>query len=369
MPRLTLSPLRPQNLAFGLALMACLVSGESAAGVRAIRAEGRAAIAGNDIAGARKSALAEALYDAALQVRARVRGGSHLSTQGVLTEESSIVAEGLIKGYQVTDEHREGTRYVVRIEALADSGEDTCSEGKRTDLDVRAINVRVAPGLPGSVNRMARESISRGIASLAGSSVFRAVDNRDVASARGDARTDYTSLMTAAFPSQAGYTASGSMTVEIQRGDTLLGNVTEISASLTLHLRDDYAQSKAQTLTQSIRIPYRNRIWGTETDFGTAAAVDFTPLWQAMLTDLEKVIGCQPLRAKVLAAEGSFVTLSVGSEHGVKTGDYFLVELPGKKARTWQLLTIQTTTPTFSTARLMKPSPAVPVNALAVMMQ
>ena len=101
------------------AALALLFCDQVMAGTRLVHAVGRAAIANGDVAGARKSALAEALYDAAGQVRMSVRGSTMVSDAGTLREESGIVVSGQLKGYQVLDERREGDhdapRFVARM--------------------------------------------------------------------------------------------------------------------------------------------------------------------------------------------------------------------------------------------------------------
>ena len=124
-----------------------VATGSADAGTRLIHAVGRAAIAGKDIAGARKSALAEALYDAAGQVRMVVRGTSFMSNAGTLHEESGIAVSGLLKGYDVVEEHREGEHYVVTIDALAETDDSECGSVKKADIAIGAIGIRVAQGV------------------------------------------------------------------------------------------------------------------------------------------------------------------------------------------------------------------------------
>ena len=155
-----------------------VATGSADAGTRLIHAVGRAAIAGKDIAGARKSALAEALYDAAGQVRMVVRGTSFMSNAGTLHEESGIAVSGLLKGYDVVEEHREGEHYVVTIDALAETDDSECGSVKKADIAIGAIGIRVAPGLPGAIERQARQSIEGLISELNNQSTLHVIDDR-----------------------------------------------------------------------------------------------------------------------------------------------------------------------------------------------
>ena len=60
--------------------------------------------------------------------------------------------------------------------------------------------------------------------------------------------------------------------------------------------------------------------------------------------------------------------LSVGLEHGVKEGDYFLVTTKNSKGSA-QIVKIEDVGPTQSVARSLKPQPVVPANALATLMR
>ena len=134
--------MRSIRLVVSVAALALICAQHADAGTRLVHAIGRAAIANGDVAAARKSALAEALYDAAGQVRMSVRGSTLVSDQGALREESGIVVSGQLKGYQVLEERREGDHFVVSIDALADTEDGECASSKKSDVAIGAIDVR-----------------------------------------------------------------------------------------------------------------------------------------------------------------------------------------------------------------------------------
>lgn len=353
-----------------LLLGSCLwTAAPAAAGLRVVQGEGYAAIAGNDVARARKAALAEALYNAAGRVKTKIRGAGHLDTRGVMTEESSMLVEGSLRDHRIVQEYREGSRYVVIVEALAETDGSACGT-KRVDLDVRPIAVQVAPGLPGHVLRAARESVDRAVQGLAAGSNFRATDNRDISLAGGTeaARTDYASLLHGGAPNPSGYSISGRLLVERRRQANLLGENVDIVATLTLRLRDNVDGSTVDTITVTRDFNERSRLFGTPFETGSSA-VDLSPVWQAAVAELDAKLGCRPLRAKVLDVNSGFVTLSVGTEHGIRKGDYFLLDLPGRRRGDWQVIQIEEASATMAQGRTLKPAPAVPVDAMATLLQ
>ncbi len=364
--------LRIPSLLVAIGGALCVVSASPAsAGMRLVQGEGYAAIAGNDVAGARKAALAEALYNAAGRVKSKVRGAGHLSTYGVMTEETSVLVEGTLRDHRIVSEHRERGRYVVVIEALADADGESCGT-KKVDLDVRPITVRVAPGLSGAIVKAANESINRGVSGLAAGSNFRATDNRDMPLPGGpdDAARNYAHILNAAAPNPSGYMISGSLIVERRRGGNAVMENTEIVGTLTLKLRDNATGSVIETLVNTHSLPERNRVWGTDIDFGgSSGSPDFAPLWQSAVADLDAKLGCRPLRAKVLDVNAGLVTLSAGAEHGIRAGDYFLLDVQGRRSGNWQVIKIEQTSPTMAWGRTLKTTPAVPVNAMVTLLQ
>ena len=355
------------------ACLGCLLPmQDSEAATRIVHARGAAAIVGNDIASARKAALAEALYDAAGQGQSSVRGASHMSTLGVANEESSILVQGRIRDYQVVEEKREGGRYVVTIDALADNKDDLCKTGRKFDLELRSMSVNVAPGLSGHVQKQAEDSVERALYKMVDSEGFRVEDRRNLyQSSRQSSPNQYQSIITGQVPINmvGGYSVNGTMVVERTRRDTLALNITALKATVTLRLTDTLTGQMAPTVQKTMEMPIKKRVWGSNYDTLLIEAADFEGLWDKVADGLQEMLECQPLRARVIEVSGSNARLSVGNRNGIKAGDYFLVEFPGQKGQGWQLMVIESTGPTTSVARMMKPTPVVTRNATAVLMQ
>ena len=362
-------------LAAGLSLVALA---QAQAGHRLVQGEGRAVISGKDLSSARKSALADALYDAASKLESRVRGASLIDTKGVLKEESSMLVGGRFSGYHILFEGREGGSFVVRIEALGLTEEESCS-GKRVDLDIREVRTRVAPGVQGHVQANVAEGLARGIDLLGNGTAFRISDQRHLRQTSGDERTnrsqyDYMAQMTNSLPSKAGFSLSGGLIVERVRADGALTNVTDIVVRLSMVLKDNYTGARIAEIRREMVTPDRRTVFGWESVVGLTAApriqpkLDLTPLFEQVRDDLETELACKPLRAMVQESENGGLVLSAGLEHGVERGDYFLVTLPNS-GNEWQVIRIDDATALQSVARTLKAKPGIPVNALATLMR
>jgi len=345
---------------------------QAQAGQRLVQGEGRAVISGKDLSVARKAALADALYDAATKLQSHVRGASLIDTRGVLQEESSMLVGGRFSGYHILFEGREGGAFIVRIEAVGVTDEEACG-GKRVDLDIREIRTRVAPGIQGQVQRNVAEGLSRGLARLGDGTVFRIADQRHLRQTPGDERTkrsqyDYMAQMTSSQPSAAGFSLSGGIIVETVRRDTALTNVTDIAVRLSMTIKDNYTGARIKDINQEIMVADRRSVFGLESLVGLTAATPPQPHVDRVLEDLETELACKPLRALVQESDKGEVILSVGLEHGVSRGDYFLVTLPNASSE-WQVIRIDDVTPSQSIARTLKAKPGIPVNALATLMR
>jgi len=362
-------------LAAGVSLAAFA---QAQAGQRFVQGEGRAVLAGKDLSTARKAALADALYDAASKIDSRVRGASLIDTDGALKEESSMLVAGRFSGYHVVFEGREGGAYIVRVEAVGLTDEEACS-GKRVDLDIREIRTRVAPGVQGQVQRNVAEGLSRGIEALGEASGFRISDQRYLRQTRGDERThrsqyDYMAQLTNSMPSPAGFSISGNVIVEMARRDRALVNVTDIVVRMSLTLKDNYTGARIRDIHREMVVPDKRMVFGVESMLGLTSTphvqprVDLAPLFEEVRDDLEEELACKPLRAVVRSSEKGDIVLSVGLEHGVQRGDYFMVTLPNTN-NDWQVIRIDDVTPTESIARTLKAKPGIPLNALATLMR
>jgi hypothetical protein len=356
---------------------AFLVAGFSfaQAGFKVVTGEGRAAVAGS-VDAARKAALAEALYDAAGKLGVKLRGFSHVDASGALREETSSLVDGRFKGYQILREGREGASFFVSVEAVGEVEQEVCS-GKRVDLNLREVLVRAAPGVPGHVLSAMNESLARAPALLGEGGTFRVADQRFLGRPRGAERlraseTDYYAQLLGETPSPGGYSISGTMVVERERRDNLVANVTDFVVTLNLKLRDNFSGAQIGDVVQRIAIRDRRTLFGLDEAFTPAPVVNLEPLFTKARAQLEAALACKPLRAVVVEAGARGLVLSVGQEHGVEVGDYFLVYLQSGRqtpGSAWQIVRIDEVTPDKALARAMKATPTIPTNALAVLMR
>jgi len=359
-------------LTLGIAVMASI--GSADAGTRLIHAVGRAAIASKDITAARKSALAEALYDAAGQVRMVVRGSSFLSQAGTIHEESGIAVSGLLKGYQIVEEHREGDHYIVTIDALAETNDGECGSNKKSDIIIGGIDVRVAPGLAGGIERQAREGIEALIDAVKEQPALHVIDDRrfhPVAQKSSSVGQNmaYLAVVSGHVNNPGGYTLGGKILLERVKADTFLLADAMIEVTAELELVDNVSGAVKARISEHVRLPLDKHLWGTDVALPQEETSELDGLWHVIASDISEHVGCESLRAVITAVSGNRATISAGAVNGVKAGDFFLVELPSLDRNSWQLIRVESAGSAQSVARLMKPTPAIAPNSVAILLQ
>ena len=362
------------RLLYSLALVSAIWSSTAYAGTRLIHAIGRAAIAGKDTTAARKSALAEALYDAAGQVRMVIRGSSFLSQAGTIHEESGIAVSGSLKGYQIVDEHREGDHYVVAIDALAEADDGECTSTKKSDISIGGIGVRVAPNIAGAVERQARGGIESLISALNEQPSIHVIDDRRYhpvapTSATVGQNMTYLAAVAGHVSSPGAYTLAGTINLDLVRTDTVIIGSSAINVTAELQLIDNVTGAVKQNFSEHATLALDRHVWGIDIALPQKADRGLDGIWQSIAEQVSEQLGCESLRAVVTHISGNRATLSAGSVNGIKPGDFFLVELPSQERNSWQLIRVESASAGQSVARLMKAAPAIPPNSVAVLLQ
>ena len=154
----------------------------------------------------------------------------------------------------------------------------------------------------------------------------------------------------------------------------MLTNVTDVVVRLSFTVKDNYTGARVNEIRRELVVADRRTIMGVENMLGLTPSrgsqpqIDTAPLFEQVREDLEEALACKPLRALVLDEEDGKISLSVGLEHGIQPGDYFLVSLPNV-GNEWQVIRIEDATPSRSIARAMKAKPGIPVNSLATLMR
>jgi hypothetical protein len=176
--------------------------------------------------------------------------------------------------------------------------------------------------------------------------------------------------LTDSRPHLAGYSASGEILVETTRRDNYVANITDVTVTVALQLKDNYTGARIGSIRRSKSYADRRTIFGVEPALmpKQQAQIDMGALFDEVRAELEDKLACQPLRAAVLESDRGQLTLSVGLEHGVKEGDYFLVTTKNSKGAS-QIVKIEEVGPVQSVARSLKPQPVVPANVLATLMR
>jgi|GEM_PF-6044813 len=360
-------------IALSLMAAAAFAGSPAEATLRVVKGEGWAPISGNATATARERALAAALYDAASRLQTKVRGASQLNTQGRLTEEMTATVAAQLKGYEIIKDGQMGSNWMIVVEAIGEGeNEGPCDSNRRVDLDMRHVSIRVAPGIQGHANAAIYEGLARGVEMLASGGTYVVSDQRFLPPLRGAERNhasslDYMTQVSGALPSVSGYSVSGTIIAEIDRGDYYIAQRTAVTISINLKLRDNFNGVTIAHIQEQQVIPGSTTVYGLpRSGFDNFPKVNTIPLFQKVQDALDSVLACKPLRAVVIAKNGGKLVLSAGLDNGVQPGDYFLVNPKGRES--WQILKIEDASAGRSIARPIRPGREVPVNSLVEML-
>ena len=169
-------------------------------------------------------------------------------------------------------------------------------------------------------------------------------------------------------PSLSGYSLSGDILVERIRNDGLLTSATDIQATLSLKLYDNFTGSQIGLIRKSMTQADRRTIYGIAEAWQQQPHIDLHPLFEQARAELEQKLACQPLRAAVMESGPSGIMLSVGAENGVNEGDYFLLTSTAAKNQ-WQIVQVETVNPRQAMARTLKPTPKIVAGTTALLMR
>lgn len=340
---------------------------------RVVQGEGWAPISGKGTAAARERALAAALYDAASRLQTKVRGASQLNTDGRLKEEMTTTVAAQLKGYEIIKDGQMGSNWMIVVEAIGEGeNEGACDPNRRVDLDMRHVQIRVAPGIQGHANAAIHEGLARGVEAMATGGTYSVADQRFLPPLRGAERNhasslDYATQVSGALPSPGGYSLSGTIIAEIDRDDYFVAQKKAINVSISLKLRDNFNGVNITTIQERQIIPGSTTVYGLpKSGFDLAPRVNLEPLFAKVQAALDSVLACKPLRAVVLAHSGGKLVLSAGLNNGVQPGDYFLVNNKGRDS--WQILKIEDASAGRAIARPIRPGRQVPVNSIVEML-
>jgi hypothetical protein len=113
--------------------------------------------------------------------------------------------------------------------------------------------------------------------------------------------------LTDSRPHLAGYSASGEILVETTRRDNYVANITDVTVTVALQLKDNYTGARIGSIRRYISYADRRTIFGVEPALmpKQQAQIDMGALFDEVRAELEDKLACQPLRAAVLESDQS----------------------------------------------------------------
>ena len=305
------------------------------AAARPIAAEGVANIIGNDVAGARSRAIADALEQAVAQGGLRVDARAETVNGIISSDRMSTAASGNILGHRIVSEERERDLYRVAVEA------EVASEAPRrcpapAPLHMLAVIVDADAALDPAVAEPLRSRATTAIADALGQAgVFVGDIDPEFADLPDFRRSPdrYNALVTADPLPTAGRMLAATLRLErsiARRGTPFTGIPGEtLIATLTLDLIDAGTRRPlarvAARRTYNLTSPALDLLpYGLQ-----PSQVLRTPSLAALTADAARQLAalpaCGPLSVAVVGGEGGALRLGAGTAEGVAKGSLLRV--------------------------------------------
>lgn len=316
------------------------VEGANAAESRWIEVQGHAAISGEkDRDAARRRALADALFNAALAGGADVRGHTAIS-KSVITSDLTIVrAVGRVLEHDILAQRERQGIWEVTVRARVGVGGDPfCQSPHRLVVSAYAPIINVSPHAPAWTEELARQVTVDLIAQLdrhPATDIVRITD-RTIPTRNGNESLDYTVLTKGSVRMQPG--ELGFVPVLTIRSDrTVAGDIVVLEAELQLHQSDgsvqrqvfrrEVSQANSRLLGRMAELTRRDR-----QTMARALTAGLRTTFDALLD----IRSCEPLVA-TLANSGGKLTVPIGRKHGLSRAS---LAFTAGKDRTTELLEV-----------------------------
>lgn len=285
-----------------------------------VEVTGHAAIAGEkDRDSARRRALADALFNAALIGGADVRGHTAVSKSVVTADLTIVRAIGRVLDHSILAQKERQGIWEVTIRARVGLGGDPfCQSPHRLAVSVYAPIIDVSPHAPAWSEELARTLAVELIDQLErhpATDIVRVTDRSPPKAKLGEAY-DYTILTKGSVrmaPGEYGFVP----VLRIDRGRTALGDTVRLEAEFQLHSPDGLAYRQVFSREADL---INSRLLGrvgdlTRRDRVTMAKTltkGIRETFDALLT----AKACEPLVAR-LASQGGKLSVPIGSRHGL----------------------------------------------------
>lgn len=306
-----------------LAIIAAAFIGKGNAATSAwVEVTGHAAIAGEaDRDSARRRALADALFNAALAGGADVRGHTAISSAVVTSDLTIVRAMGRVLEHKIVAQTETGGLWAVSIRARVGLGGDPfCASPHRLVVSAYAPRIEVAPQAPAWTAALAQSiatELTEQLARHPATEIFRITDQQIPKGQLGSEAMDYSALTKGSIrlqPGELGFTVH----LRLAPMRDARGPGVALDADMQLHsangevsrqtFQREATLSKPAILGRLAELTQRDRI--TMTKALTKGLKDsFTRLLDAK--------ACDPITARLAAAEKGSLSVPIGRRHGL----------------------------------------------------
>lgn len=312
----------PRMIVLLAIIAAAFIERADAASTAWVEVTGHAAIAGeSDRDSARRRALADALFNAALAGGADVRGHTAISASVVTSDLTIVRAMGRVLEHQIVAQKETAGLWSVSIRARVGLGGDPfCTSPHRLVISAYAPMIEVSPMAPAWTGPLA-QSVATELTEQLGrhpaTEVVR-ITNRPAPQNTGRSEAmNYTALTVGSVrmkPGEMGF----SVHLMLNPTSDLRGPGLELAAEIQLHSPSgEVSRHRFQRVATMAKPPLLGRLGElTQRDRLTMTRA-LTKGLKEEFTRLLSTLACEPIRATLASADKGRLSVPIGRRHGL----------------------------------------------------
>ena len=329
------------------------------ANVSKVEVTGRAAISDDQTQKARRHALEDALYLAALKAGADI-SGTAITSKGVLVRDVvKLDAQGRLVDFNIVGENNTGTHYEVKLHAFfAKKRTQSCPKPRYPSVIIMAPRLKVSSNVEAAytpiADLVAKQIIDKLLTAYSGPISKDSQRSLSEVTSSSDKNLlfDYQSLQRG-HSEIAGITEDFMLSIDIS--SRVKNKRLESQVKLALIARDGFKPVLSHEKLFVSKLPTKTPLRSLNVLWPKTLKINEQEL-SAMVSEIGdhlRLAACNPLEAKTVFSSGE-LRLGIGSKSGVRKGSLAYIT---DGSESWTLLEVSNVTQTSATLK--------PINAMS----
>ena len=323
------------------------------ANVSKVEVTGRAAISDDQTQKARRHALEDALYLAALKAGADI-SGTTITSKGILVRDVvKLDAQGRLVDFNIVDENNTGTHYEVKLHAFfAKKSTQSCPKPRYPSVIIMAPRLKVSSNVDAAHTPIA-DLIAKQISDKLFTAYSGPISQNSQRSLSEVTPTSNKNLLFDYQSLQRGHSEIAAITedfiLSIDISSRVKNKQLESQVKLALIAREGFKSVLSHEKLFVSKLPTKTPLRSLNVFWPKTLKINEQEI-SAMVNEIGvhlRLVACNPLEAKTVFSSGQ-LRLGIGSKSGVRKGS--LAYIAGG-SESWTLLEVSNVTQTSATLK------------------